>query len=280
MAESFAHLHVHTEYSMLDGLAQHDPLLAEAARLGQPALAMTDHGNMFGAFSFYQAAKKAGVKPILGIEAYVAPHDRFHKKPVFWGTSQQRGDDVSGAGAYTHLTLLAENAIGVRNLFALSSMASIEGYYYKPRMDEEVLSRHTEGIIATTGCPSGEIQTRLRLGQDKEAYAAAARLRDLFGEGNLYLELMEHGLEIEQRVRTGLLEIGRKFNLPPIATNDSHYVTQDQASAHEALLCVGTGKTLDDPKRFKFSGDGYYLKSAAEMRQLWDGEVAGACDNT
>src|SRR5690606_34499004 len=284
---SFVHLHVHTEYSMLDGAAKIGPLFAEAERLGMPAVGMTDHGNMYGADEFYQQAVKAGIKPIIGIEAYVAPQSRHHKKPVFWGQTNQRdtdefgeGGDVSGGGAYTHMTMLAENAQGLRNLFTLSSLASIEGYYRKPRMDKELIAEHAEGIIATTGCPSGEVQTRLRLGQKDEALAAAAEYRDIFGKGNFFLELMDHGLPIERAVREGLLEIGRKLDLPPLATNDSHYVTKDQADPHAALLCVQSGKTLNDPNRFKFDGDGYYLKSADEMREFWDAEVPGACDST
>ncbi|WP_428831714.1 PHP domain-containing protein, partial [Glycomyces tenuis] len=144
---------------MLDGAAKLKPLFAEAERLGQPAIAMTDHGNMYGGYAFYQQAKKTGVKPILGIEAYLAPHDRFHKKPVFWGEPSQRGDDLSGGGSYTHMTMVAKNSAGARNLFKLSSVASFEGYYYKPRMDRELISQHADGIVATTGCPSGEVQT-------------------------------------------------------------------------------------------------------------------------
>src|SRR5690606_7329609 len=172
------------------------------------------------------------------------------------------------------------NATGLRNLFKLSSLASMEGYYRKPRMDRDLIAEHAEGIIATTGCPSGEVQTRLRLGQPKEALQAASDFRDIFGAENFFLELMDHGLPIERSVREGLLNIAKQLNLRPVATNDSHYVTQDQAEAHSALLCVQSGKTLDDPKRFKFDGDGYYLKSAAEMRAYWDQEVPGAADNT
>ncbi|MCP2169519.1 DNA polymerase III subunit alpha [Goodfellowiella coeruleoviolacea] len=277
---SFVHLHVHTEYSMLDGAAKIAPLFAEAQRLGMPAVGMTDHGNMYGADEFYQQARKTGIKPIIGIEAYLAPTNRAHKKPVFWGDPSQRGDDISGSGAYTHMTMVAANATGLRNLFKLSSRASIEGYYYKPRMDRELVAEHAEGIIATTGCPSGEVQTRLRLGQEAEAIQAASDYRDIFGKENFFLELMDHGLSIERRVREGLLEIGRKLGLPPLATNDSHYVTKDQADSHAALLCVQSGKTLSDPNRFKFDGDGYYLKSAQEMREYWDAEVPGATDNT
>jgi DNA polymerase-3 subunit alpha len=285
--DSFVHLHVHTEYSMLDGAAKVAPLFAEAARLEMPAVGMTDHGNMYGADEFYREAEKTGIKPIIGIEAYIAPGSRFHKKPVFWGQSHQRGSDelgeggdVSGGGAYTHMTMLAENATGLRNLFKLSSEASFTGYYRKPRMDRELIAENATGIIATTGCPSGEVQTRLRLGQVDEAIQAAADYRDIFGADNFFLELMDHGLPIERSVREGLLDIGYKLSIRPLATNDSHYVTQDQAQTHSALLCVQSGKTLSDPNRFKFDGDGYYLKSADDMRAYWDTEVPGAAANT
>ncbi|GAA1203345.1 DNA polymerase III subunit alpha [Prauserella alba] len=285
--DSFVHLHVHTEYSMLDGAAKMAPLFQEASRLQMPAVGMTDHGNMYGADEFYQQAKQAGIKPIIGIEAYVAPESRFHKKPVFWGQSNQRGaddsgegGDVSGGGAYTHMTMLAQNATGLRNLFKLSSLASMQGYYRKPRMDRELIAENAEGIIATTGCPSGEVQTRLRLGQPEKALEAAADYRDIFGKENFFLELMDHGLAIERSVREGLLKIGKELGLQPLATNDSHYVTKDQADAHSALLCVQSGKTLSDPNRFQFNGDGYFLKSAEEMREYWDKEVPGASDAT
>ncbi|KAF0963681.1 DNA polymerase III subunit alpha [Rhodococcus sp. T7] len=281
MADSFVHLHNHTEYSMLDGAAKVGPLFEEAARLEMSAVGMTDHGNMYGASEFYNVAKKQGIKPIIGIEAYVAPESRFNTKRVLWGDRSQKSDDVSGSGAYTHMTMVAENATGLRNLFKLSSLASIEGQLGKwARMDEELIATHHEGIIATTGCPSGEIQTRLRLGHDREALEAAAKWQEIWGKDNFFLELMDHGLSIERRVREGLLEISKKLEIPPLATNDCHYVTKDAAENHEALLCIQTGKTLSDPTRFKFDGDGYFLKSAAEMRALWDDQVPGACDNT
>ncbi|MCK0519178.1 DNA polymerase III subunit alpha [Williamsia sp. DF01-3] len=281
MSDSFVHLHNHTEYSMLDGAAKVKPMIAEATRLEMSAIGMTDHGNMFGGSEFYNVATDMGVKPIIGIEAYIAPESRFNTKRVLWGSREQKGDDVSGSGAYTHMTMVAENAAGLRNLFKLSSLASIEGQLGKwSRMDAELIAAHAEGIIATTGCPSGEVQTRLRLGHEREALEAAAKWQDIFGKENFFLELMEHGLEIEGRVRDGLLEIGRKLGIPPLVTNDCHYVTKGHAASHEALLCVQTGKTLSDPTRFKFDGDGYYLKSAAEMRELWDKEVPGGCDNT
>ncbi|MGW0436358.1 DNA polymerase III subunit alpha [Micromonospora sp. NPDC003197] len=280
MPDQVVHLHTHTEYSMLDGAAQHKPLFAEAARLGQTALAMTDHGNMFGAYSFYSAAKDAGVKPILGIEAYLAPGDRTFKKAVFWGTPEQRRDDLAGGGAYTHMTMWAANATGLRNLFKLSTDASLTGYYRKPRMDRDLIASHAEGVIATTGCPSGEVQTRLRLGQFDEALKAASTYQDIFGKENFFLEVMDHGLEIERRIREDLLEIGRRLNIPPVATNDSHYVTRDEARRHEVLLCVQSGSTMNDPNRFKFDGDTYYLQAAEEMRTTWDSVLPGACDNT
>lgn len=278
---SFVHLHNHTEYSMLDGAAKITPMLAEAQRLQMPAIGMTDHGNMFGASEFYNAATRAGIKPIIGVEAYIAPASRFDTRRILWGDPGQKGDDVSGSGSYTHLTMVAENATGLRNLFKLTSLASFEGQLGKwPRMDDELIAEHAAGIIATTGCPSGEVQTRLRLGQDREALESAAKWREIFGADNYFLELMDHGLSIERRVRDGLLEVGRKLGIPALATNDCHYVTRDAAQNHEALLCVQTGKTLSDPNRFKFDGDGYYLKSAAEMRALWDDTIPGACDST
>ncbi|MEJ5920610.1 DNA polymerase III subunit alpha [Corynebacterium sp. H78] len=278
---SFVHLHNHTEYSMLDGMAKIDLLADEVNRQGMPAVGVTDHGNMFGSNAFYRQMTKKGIKPIIGIEAYMAPESRFNKKRIQWGEPHQKGDDVSGRGSYLHQTMLALNSQGLRNLFYLSSMASYEGQLGKyPRMDAELIAERSEGILATTGCPSGDVQTRLRLGQFDEALKAAGMWQDIYGKENYYLELMDHGLDIETRVRSELLEIGKKLNLPPVVTNDCHYVTRDQAKAHEAMLCVQTGKTLHDPDRFKFDGDGYYIKSAEEMRATWDHLVPEACDNT
>ncbi|MGD7787868.1 DNA polymerase III subunit alpha [Propionibacteriaceae bacterium Y1700] len=277
-AGDFVHLHVHSEYSMLDGAARVGDLFETAERLNQPAVAMTDHGNLFGAYEFYKASKKSSVKPIIGLEAYVTPKThRSERKRVRWGDGG--GDDVSGAGAYTHMTLLAENNEGMHNLFRLGSKASLEGFFYKPRMDRELLNEYGKGLIATTGCPSGEVQTYLRLGQYEEARRSAAEFRDIFGAGNYYLELMDHGLSIENRVRADLLRLAKDLELPLLATNDLHYVHKEDAPAHEVLLCVQSGSTMDDPKRFKFDGDGYYLKSAEEMRRVF-AELPEACDNT
>jgi DNA polymerase-3 subunit alpha len=278
---SFVHLHVHTEYSMLDGAARLKDVFAECNRTGMPAIAMTDHGNLYGAYDFWAKARAAGVKPIIGIEAYVAPEHRGLKQPIRWGTPAQKDDDVSGAGAYTHMTLLAETSEGMHNLFRLSSMASLEGYFRKPRMDRELLARHAKGIIATTGCPSGEVQTRLRLGQEREAREAAAAYRDIFGPENFFVELMDHGLDIELRTRQALRGIARDLALPYVATNDSHYTQPEDATAHEALLCVQTGTNLADPSRLKFEGTGYYVKSPQEMRALsTDQEWQAGCDST
>ena len=275
--QGFVHLHVHTEYSMLDGAARVDELVTEVANQGMPAIAITDHGNVFGAYEFNKKAVKAGVKPIIGIEAYVAPESRFEKKRVKWADGGE--DDVSGGGAYTHMTLLAENNQGLSNLFKLSSLASLEGYYYKPRMDRDLLSKYSTGIIATTGCPGGEIQTRLRMGAFKEAKQAASELRDIFGAENFYLEIMDHGIEIETRVKADLLKLGKELGLPLLATNDLHYTHHKDAASHEALLCVQSGSTLADPKRFKFENNEFYLKSAKEMRTLF-ADIPEACDNT
>ncbi|PJI94325.1 DNA polymerase III subunit alpha [Luteimicrobium subarcticum] len=289
--EDFTHLHVHTEYSMLDGASLLDGLFARVSEQGMSAIAMTDHGNLHGAYDFYSKAKNAGVKPIIGIEAYVTPGTaRGDRTRVRWGrgeTAEEGGDDVSGGGAYTHLTMWSETTEGMHNLFRLSSRASLEGYFYKPRMDKELLSTYAKGLIVSTGCPSGAVQTRLRLGQWDEALREAGELQDIFGRDNVYLELMDHGISIEKRVRDDLLRLGKELGIKPIATNDSHYNNPEDASAQEALLCVNSGSRLSEPtyaqggKRFAFEGSGYYIKSAREMRELWGGQdLLEACDNT
>lgn len=219
--DGFVHLHTHTEYSMLDGAAKLDELFAEANRLGQEAIAITDHGYLFGAFDFWNKAQQYGIKPIIGLEAYLTPghQHRTDKTRVRWGDPDQRGDDVSGSGAYTHMTLLSKNNTGMHNLFRMGSHASLDSVYAKwPRIDRELLNEYSEGIIATTGCPSGEVQTRLRLGQYREALDAAAEFRDIFGKENFYVEVMQHGLDIERRVIGDLLQIAKDLNLPLVAT--------------------------------------------------------------
>ncbi|WP_406031790.1 DNA polymerase III subunit alpha [Nocardioides sp. NBC_00163] len=289
--DSFVHLHVHTEYSMLDGASLLDGLFSRTAELEMPAIAMTDHGNMHGAYDFWSKARKHDVKPIIGIEAYITPNTpRGERKRVRWGKgdqAQEGGDDVSGGGAYTHMTMWAESTEGMHNLFRLSSRSSLEGYYFKPRMDKEILAEHSKGIIVSTGCPSGAIQTRLRLGQWDEALKEAGELQDIFGKDNVFLELMDHGISIEKRVRDDLLKLGKAMNIRPVATNDSHYNNPEDAAAHEALLCVQSGSRMTEPpyskggKRFAFEGSGYYIKTAAEMRELWGRQdLIEACDNT
>ncbi len=278
MTDSFVHLHVHTEYSMLDGAARVGDLMATVAAQGMPAVAITDHGNNFGAFDFWKQATDAGIKPIIGTEAYLTPGThRSDKTRVRWGNGGE--DDVSGGGAYTHLTLLAETTEGMKNLFRLNSLASLEGYYFKPRMDRELLQTYGRGLIATTGCVSGEVQTRLRLGQYAEARQAAADFRDIFGAGNYYAEIMDHGIGIERRTMADLIRLAKDLGLPLVATNDLHYTHAADASAHEILLAVQSGSTLADPNRFKFEGTEFYLKSAEEMRRLFR-DHPEACDNT
>ncbi|WP_255768455.1 DNA polymerase III subunit alpha [Pseudarthrobacter sulfonivorans] len=284
---SFVHLHNHTEYSMLDGAARLGELFDETERLGMPALATTDHGYLFGAFDFWKRATDQGIKPIIGVEAYVTPGTaRTDKSRVRWGEENQRKDDISGGGSYTHMTLLSYNNAGMRNLFRASSIASLDAVFGKwPRLDRELLNTYSEGLIATTGCPSGEVQTRLRLGQYREAVEAAAEFRDIFGAENYFCELMDHGLDIERRVTGDLLRLAEDLNLPLVATNDLHYTHEHDAKAHEALLAIQSGSTLLEPtydnggSRFAFSGSGYYLKSPQEMRELFR-DHPDACDNT
>ncbi|MEO8095158.1 MAG: DNA polymerase III subunit alpha, partial [Pseudolysinimonas sp.] len=277
-SDSFVHLHVHSEYSMLDGAARVGDLMKAVAEQGMPAIAITDHGNNFGAYDFWSQATEAGIKPIIGTEAYITPGThRSDKTRVRWGVGGE--DDVSGSGAYTHMTLLAETTQGMHNLFRLSSLASIEGYYFKPRMDRELLSTYASGLIATTGCPSGEVQTRLRLGQYAEARQAASDYRDIFGKENYFAEIMDHGLGIERRVIGDLLKLAAELDLPLVATNDLHYTHAHDSSAHEILLCVQSGSTMADPNRFKFDAQEFYLKTPAQMRHLFRDHPV-ACDNT
>jgi DNA polymerase III subunit alpha len=272
---------------MLDGAARLGELFDETERLGMPALATTDHGYLFGAFDFWKKATDKGIKPIIGVEAYVTPGTaRGDKSRVRWGEEHQRKDDISGGGSYTHMTLLSYNNVGMRNLFRASSIASLDSVFGKwPRLDRELLNTYSEGLIATTGCPSGEVQTRLRLGQYREALEAAAEFRDIFGAENYFCELMDHGLDIERRVTGDLLRLAKDLNLPLVATNDLHYTHEHDAKAHEALLAIQSGSTLLEPtydnggSRFAFSGSGYYLKSPQEMRELFR-DHPEACDNT
>ncbi|MGA2527569.1 MAG: DNA polymerase III subunit alpha [Acidimicrobiales bacterium] len=279
MGNSFVHLHTHTEYSMLDGAARIGDLVAAAVADGQPALAITDHGNMYGVLDFYKECHERGVTPIIGTEAYMAAQSRY-ERPVRRG----RIDDTGGEGdrgekLYYHLTVLAETTQGYRNLIKLSSAAYLEGYYYKPRVDWDLLEAHHEGLIATTGCLGGVVAQALLAEDFDLALSLTGRLQDIFGKESLFVELQDHGIAAQRTTNPALIRIARAVGAPLLATNDSHYCRREDAVAHDALLCVQTGATIHDPKRFKFEGQEHYLKSAREMRQLF-AEVPEACDNT
>ncbi|MBI4935071.1 MAG: DNA polymerase III subunit alpha [Actinobacteria bacterium] len=279
MGDSFTHLHVHTEFSMLDGAARLDELVAKAVQDGQPALGITDHGNMYGVLEFFKECRKQGVKPVIGTEAYMA-FDSRRERPARRGRVDDSGGDTEGGKKlYYHLTLLAETDQGYRNLIQLASLAFLEGYYYKPRMDWELLEKYHEGLIATTGCLGGHVLQSLLQGDEKGATEKAGRLQEIFGRDNLFVELQDHGLQAQRDTNPKLIEIAKKIGAPIIATNDSHYVHRADHEAHDALLCVQTGATLSDPKRFKFEGQEHYLKSASEMRYLFR-DLPEACDNT
>jgi len=279
MADSFTHLHVHTEYSMLDGASRLDEMVAKAVQDGQPAIAMTDHGNMYGTLDFYKECNSQGIKPIIGIEAYMA-HDHRSERPSRRGRVDDSGGETEGGKKlYYHLILLAENNTGYKNLIQLSSLAFMEGYYYKPRMDWELLDKYSEGLIATTGCLGGLVLQALMDGDDKGALEKAARLQDIFGRDNFFIELQDHGIRAQKETNPKLLEIARQLKAPLLATNDTHYTHQDDHDSHDALLCVQTGSLISDSKRLKFEGSDHYLKSAAEMRYLFR-EIPSACDNT
>ena len=258
MTDSFVHLHTHTEYSMLDGASRVDGLMKRAAEMEMPALAITDHGVMFGAIDFYKAGLRHGVKPIIGTELYVAPGSRFTKG------NRRQGDEP-----YFHLTLLAENQTGYRNLMKLVSRAYLEGYWYKPRADRELLAEHAEGLIALSGCLGAEVNQNLLAGRRDAAVEAAAFYRDVFGERGYFIELQDHGIPEQHATNGELIAIAKELNLPLVVTNDSHYTDQADSEAHDVLLCIQTGSQLSDPDRFKFKGDQFYVKSPAEMQALF-----------
>ena len=279
MGDSFTHLHVHTEYSMLDGASRVDDAINAAVADGQPALAITDHGNMYGVLEFYKGCRDAGIKPIIGSEIYLA-HESRTERPNRTGRADDSGGNTgSGQKLYYHAILLAENDIGYKNLIQISSEAFLSGYHYKPRADFELLEKYHEGLIATCGCLGGHVLQSLLQGQEKIALEQAARFQDIFGRDNYFIEIQDHGMPEQRRTNPQLLEIARKIKAPVVATNDSHYTHSHDAEAHDALLCVQTGSLLSDTDRFKFHGDQHYLKSAAEMRRLFE-EVPSACDNT
>lgn len=279
MGDSFVHLHQHTEYSMLDGAARVGDVVAAAAADGQPAVGITDHGNMYGVIDFYKACRKQDVKPIIGFEAYMAHEDRSERPSRRGRVDDTGGESDGGKKLYYHLTLLAESNVGYKNLIQLSSRAFLEGYYYKPRVDWDLLASHREGLIATTGCLGGHVlQSLMNEGFDA-ALAKAARLQDIFGRDNLFVEIQDHGIPEQRQTNPDLLRIAKRLSAPLLATNDSHYVHRHDAAAHDALLCVQTGSLVSDQNRFKFHGDEHYLKSSAEMRHLFR-DVESACDNS
>ena len=264
---------------MLDGAARVDDLVSAAVADGQTALGITDHGNMYGVLDFYRACRAQGIKPIIGTEAYMA-HEHRTERPSRRGRVDDSGGETDGGRKLMyHLTMLAENNTGYRNLIQVASRAFMEGYYYKPRVDWEVLADHSEGVIATTGCLGGHVLQSLLRDNYNEALAKAARFQEIFGRDNLFVELQDQGIPEQHRTNPQLIRIARELNAPLLATNDSHYTHQDDAVAHDALLCVQTGSLVSDPDRFRFSGDQHYLKSAHEMRNLFR-ELPDACDNT
>ena len=274
--QNFVHLHVHSEYSLLDGAARieapaSDPtaptIFTEAARLGMNAVAITDHGSMFGALRFFEAGRGSGIKPIIGVEAYVAPGSRFDRNP---GESEEK---------YYHVTLLAQNLAGYQNLLKLVSAAHLEGFYHKPRMDKALMAEHAEGIICLSGCLSSEVATHLKRGADERALTAASDYRDIFGADNYFMELQDHGLGDQQRILPGQVALARKLGVPIVATNDLHYTLRQDAKPHDVLLCIQQQKLQSDPKRLKFDSDEFYLKSAEEMRHIFR-DYPESCDNT
>ena len=279
MSSSFTHLHVHTEYSILDGASRVGDLVKAAVADGQPALGMTDHGNMYGVVDFYRTCLYEGIKPVIGTEAYMAHEDRRSRPPRRGKVDDSGGSTESGEKLYYHLTLLAENNTGYKNLIQLSSRAFLEGYYYKPRLDWELLAEHSEGLIASTGCLGGHVLQALLREDYDDAVAKAARLQDIFGKDNLFVEIQDHGIPEQHRTNPDLIRLARQINAPLLATNDSHYTHRADAEAHDALLCVQTGSLVSDTDRLKFEGSEHYLKTAAEMRHVFS-DLIPACDNT
>lgn len=254
---AFAHLHVHTEYSLLDGSNKIKEYVKRVKELGMDSAAITDHGVMYGVIDFYRAAKEAGIKPILGCEVYVAPNSRFDKELT-------GGDD-----RYYHLVLLAENNTGYANLMKIVSKGFTEGYYYKPRVDMEILNRYHEGIIALSACLAGEVARNIQKGLIDEAKKAALKYQECFGKGNFFLELQDHGIPAQHTVNTALLSISKELDIPLVATNDVHYTYREDEKPHDILLCIQTGKKLADEDRMRYEGGQYYVKSEEEMKGLF-----------
>ncbi|HZE88485.1 MAG TPA: PHP domain-containing protein, partial [Verrucomicrobiae bacterium] len=244
---SFVHLHNHSQYSLLDGASQLEDLLDKAVEFGMPAVAVTDHGNLFGAVKFHDLAAARGIKPILGCEAYLAPAGRKDKSTAAEGTqgSQKK--------PYYHLILLAENGKGWANLIQLASIAYTEGFYYKPRIDREILASHASGLIGTSACLGGEIAQLLLADRVKDAESAAGTYQEIFGKGNFYLEIQEHGLPEQKKIAPALVAMSKKLSIPLVATNDCHFLTRDDHDAHDVLICIQTGRTVNDASRMLYT---------------------------
>ena len=257
----FVHLHCHSHYSLLDGASKIPDLFERTKALGMPALALTDHGNLYGAVEFLREAKAAGVLPIVGLEAYVAPGRR----------TERSGGGVSGQEHAFHLTLLAKNAAGFRNLMRLSSLSFLEGFYYKPRIDKEILERHAEGLICLSGCASAEFSDYILHDKTAEAERLCAWYQKIFGEDSFYVEIQDNGVGIQKECATGAIDIAQRMGLPVVATSDAHYLTREDAPAHDVLLCINTGKTVDDPSRMKFDTQEFFLRSPDEMYDAMPG---------
>ena len=264
---AFTHLHVHTEYSLLDGSCKIKELAARARELGMDSMAITDHGAMYGVIDFYRAAKEAGIKPIIGCEVYVAPGSRFDR------------ETVSGEDRYYHLVLLAETNKGYENLMKIVSKGFVDGFYYKPRVDYEVLETFHEGIICLSACLAGEVQKYLERGLYQQAREAALRYEGIFGKGNFFLELQDHGIPAQKTVNQALLRLSRDLGIQLAATNDIHYTLADDAVPHDILLCIQTGKKVADENRMRYEGGQFYVKSEEEMRALFP-YAQEALDNT
>ena len=264
---AFTHLHVHTEYSLLDGSSKIKELAVRAKELGMDSMAITDHGAMYGVIDFYRAAREAGIKPILGCEVYVAPGSRFDR------------ENVHGEDRYYHLVLLAENNEGYQNLMKIVSKGYVDGFYYKPRVDMEVLKTYHKGIIALSACLAGEVPRFLARGLYEEAKEAVLKYQEIFGRGNYFLELQDHGIPMQRQVNQGIIRLSRELDIPLAATNDCHYINAEDWEAHDILLCIQTGKKVADEKRMRYEGGQYYVKSEEEMRELFS-YIPEAIDNT
>ncbi len=266
-SDDFVHLHVHSEFSLLDGLSRIGPLTQRAADAGMKSLAITDHGAMYGAIEFYQACGRAGIKPIIGVETYVAPRSHTDKEAKV------------DANPY-HMILLAKDIVGYRNLMTLVTKAHLDGYYYKPRIDKELLAQHSAGLIGTSACLGGEVLKRLADGDERAARQAVDEYRSILGKDNFFIEVQDHGVPEQARLHPQLVELARGMGIPMLATNDTHYTVPEQHEAHDLLLCIGTGSNLDTPGRLRFETNEFYLKSPEEMRRLFNGELPDAMDNT